>query len=98
MCSLVTHDKEQPAYEDEKSSLGDRLVLKHVTTEALEWLVAVINFIDIWLKLLEENYEIRSGMYNKYTKEMFKQITTTMSKPLSPESKVQKLMTEIGGG
>ena len=85
MCSLVTHDKEQPAYEYEESSLGDRLVLKHVTTEALEWLVAVINFIDIWLKLLEENYEIRSGMYNKSTKDMFKQITTTISKKLSPK-------------
>ena len=29
---------------------------------------------------------------------MFKQIYTTMTKPLSPKQKVQKLMTEIGGG
>ena len=31
-------------------------------------------------------------------KYMFKQIPTKMSKPLSPKQKVQKLMTEIGGG
>ena len=31
-------------------------------------------------------------------KDMFKQIPTTMHKPLSPKQKVQKLMTEIGGG
>ena len=37
-------------------------------------------------------------MYNKATKEMFKQIPTTMIKALIPKQKVQKLMTEIGGG
>ena len=31
-------------------------------------------------------------------KETFKQIPRTMSKPLSPKQRVQKLMTEIGGG
>ena len=31
-------------------------------------------------------------------KEMFKQIPTTTTKPLIPKQKVQKLMTEIGGG
>ena len=29
---------------------------------------------------------------------MFKQIPTTISKPLSPKQKLQKLMTKIGGG
>ena len=29
---------------------------------------------------------------------MFKKIPTTMTKPLSPKQKVQKLLTEIGGG
>ena len=37
-------------------------------------------------------------MYNKAMKQMVKQIPTTMIKPLSPKPKVQKLMTEIGGG
>ena len=58
----------------------------------------LLNFINIWLKLLEENYGVRSGMYNKSMKDMFKKIPTTMSKPLSPKQKVQKLMTEIVGG
>ena len=69
-----------------------------MTTEALEALGFTLNFIGIWIKLLEDNYEKRSGIYNKFMKEMFKQIPTTMSKPLSPKQKVQKIMTEIGGG
>ena len=37
-------------------------------------------------------------MYNKYTKNMFKQIPTKMTKAISSKQKVQKLMEEIGGG
>ena len=59
---------------------------------------ATLNFIDVWIKLSEENYEARSVIYNKAMKDMFKQIHTKMSKPLSPKQKVQKLMTEICGG
>ena len=47
---------------------------------------------------MEDNYEIRSGMYNKSMIEMFEQIPLTMIKALIPKQKVQKLMTEIGGG
>ena len=48
------------------------LIPKHVTTEALEALGATINFIKIWLKLLDHNYEVRCGMYNKAMKYTFK--------------------------
>ena len=58
---------------------------------------ATLNFIEIWLKILEENYEVRYGMYNKAMKDMFKQIPTRMSKPLIPK-KIQELMTDIGVG
>ena len=34
---------------------------------------------------MEENYEVISIMYNKAMKDIFKQIPTTMSKPLSPK-------------
>ena len=60
--------KKQPAYEDEESSIGNRIIPKHVTTEALEGLGANINFIGIWIKLLDHNYEVRFGMYNKAMK------------------------------
>ena len=33
LCYLVAHDKEKPSYEDYESSIGDRLIPKHVTTE-----------------------------------------------------------------
>ena len=35
ICSLVAHDKIQPYYEDDEISIGDRLIPKHVITEAL---------------------------------------------------------------
>ena len=37
-------------------------------------------------------------MYNKTMKDVFKKIPKTMNKTLSQKQKVQKLMTEIGGG
>ena len=53
MCSLVAHDKKQPYPEDEESSIVDSLIHKHVTTESLEALGATLNFINIWLKMLD---------------------------------------------
>ena len=35
MCSLVAHDRIQPAYEDNERGIGYRLTPKHSTTEAL---------------------------------------------------------------
>ena len=35
MCSLVARDKKQPSYEDDESSLGDRLEPNNATTEPL---------------------------------------------------------------
>ena len=91
MCSLVAHDKKQPAYEYEESSIVYRLIPKNATTEALEALGYTINFIYIWLKLLEENYKVRSVMYKKSMKEIFKKIPTTISKPLSQKIKSRNL-------
>ena len=31
MCYLFTHDKKQPAYDDEESSIGDGIITKYVT-------------------------------------------------------------------
>ena len=78
--------------------MGDRLIPKHVTIEALESLGATLNFIKIWIKLLEGNYDAIRVAYSTALKEMFKKVPTTMTKPFSPKTKVQKLMTEIGGG
>ena len=53
MCSLVAHDKKRPSYEYEESSIGDMLIPKHVTIEALKALGVTLNYIEIWIKLLE---------------------------------------------
>ena len=68
-CVLYLHMiKQNPACEDDETSLGDSLVPKNATTEELEALGATLNFIDIWIKILEENYYMRSEMYNKAMK------------------------------
>ena len=69
-----------------------------MTIEALETLVATINFIEIWNKLLDKSYDAWLVAYSTAMKEMFKQIPKAMTKPLSSIQKVQKLMTDIGGG
>ena len=98
MCSLVVHDKMQPNHEDDESSLGDRTIPKDATTTALKALGATINFIDIWLKLFLDHYNARCDAYVNAMKQMFKQIPLTMKKVLNPKQKVQKLVTDIGGG
>ena len=35
LCYLVAHDKKQPAYKDDERSIGDSLITKNFTTEAL---------------------------------------------------------------
>ena len=97
MCAIVAHDF-KTSYEYEESSIGDRPIPKNTTTEALEALGTTLNFIDIWIKLLDQNCEVRCGMYNKATKNMFQKIPTIKSKPLSQGKKLQTLMIEIGRG
>ena len=84
MCYLVAHDKKQPSYEGDEISIGDRPIPKIATTEALKVLGATINFIDIRIKLFEDNYESRCIAYITATKDMFKQIPLTMIKSLTP--------------
>ena len=91
MCYLVEHDKKLPENEDDEISIGDRLIPKHVTTKELEALVSTLNFIDIWLKLLEENYDARPVAYITAMKEMFKQIPLNMIKALTPKKKSRSL-------
>ena len=97
MCSLVAHDKIQPDYEDDESSIVDRSIPKNSTAKSSKALGATLNFIDIWLKLFVENYDARCVEYINDMKEMFKQIPQTMYKSLTPNQIIQKLMTYIGG-
>ena len=62
----------KPSYEYEETSIGYRLIPKNITTEALEALGATFNFIDIWIKLLEENYGARRVAYNIAMEEILK--------------------------
>ena len=96
MYSLVAHDKKLAAYEDDEIIIGDRLIPKNVATEALYALVGTLNFIDVWLKLLDKNYDARLVAYITAMKEIFKQIPQTVIKALTPKQKIQKLITNHG--
>ena len=89
MCYLVVYDKKLPACEYDESSIVDRLIHKHVTTEALEALGDTLNFIDIWLKLFEYNDDARCVAYSTSLKEMLNKILLTMIKSLTTQEKVQ---------
>ena len=80
MYSLVAHDKIQPAYGDNEIIIWDRLISKNATTEALEVLGDTNNFICIFLKLFEDNYDAICVAYSTDMKEMFKQIPLTIIK------------------
>ena len=74
MCYLVAHDRLQPDYEDDVSSIGDREIPNDATIKTLEVLGVTFNFIDIWLKLLHENYCAWSDSYINFMKDMFMEI------------------------
>ena len=98
MCSLVDHDRLQPDYEDDVSSIGDRAIPNDATIKILEALGATFNFIDIWLKLLRGNYCARSESCINAIKEVFMKIPQNVEISLTSKEKIQKLMIEIGGG
>ena len=77
MCSLVARDILQLDYKYDESSIGDRAIHDDATIKTLEELGANINFIDIWLKLLRENYCAGSGSYINAMKEIFMKIPIT---------------------
>ena len=85
MCSLVSHDKLQLDYKYYESSIGYMSIPDSAKTKSLEALCATINFIDIWLKLFLENYNVRCDAYINAMKDMFKQTPQTMKKALTPK-------------
>ena len=87
MCSLVSHDRLEPDYEDYVSIIGDRAIPNDATIKTLESLGATFNFIDIWLKLLRENYCARSESYINAMKEMFMQIPQNIERALNLKEK-----------
>ena len=76
MCYIIAHDKKEPLYEDEESSIVDRPILKNATKEALEALGANLSFIDCCHKSFDQSYEVRCGMYNKAMENIFQKIPT----------------------
>ena len=97
MCSINAHDKQQPTYVDGTSSVCGIEIPNNSTTLEYESLGVTLNFIHCQLKLFHQNYEVRSKMNNESMKELFKQIPTMKSKPLSHNEKHQMLLTYIGG-
>ena len=98
MCYIVAHDRLQPYYEDDVSSISDRAIPNDTTIKILEALGATFNFIGIWLKLLRDNYCARSESYINAMKQVFMQIPQNFERALTSKEKIQKLLTDIGRG
>ena len=62
MWSISAHNKLQPTYIDDASSVCGRAIPKNATTAELESLGATLNFIHCWLKIFHNNYEVRQKM------------------------------------
>ena len=56
MCSLVAYGRLETDYKEDERSIGDRAIPNDATVKELKSLGDTFNFIDIWLKLLRENY------------------------------------------
>ena len=52
-------------------------------------MVATLNFIDIWIKTFEDNYDAISVAYITAIKEMFKKTPQTIIKALTPKKSPQ---------
>ena len=89
MCYLVAHDRLQIDYKYDERSIGDRAIPDDSTTKTLEALGATINFIDIWLKLIRENFDARCEAYINAMKLMFIKIPQNVKISLTPEQKSQ---------
>ena len=97
MCQITANNKLQPTYVDDESSIGGISIPNNAITAALESLGAILNYIYFWLKLFQDNYEVRSKIYHEAMKILFKQIPTNKSKPLIQGKKYQLLLTDIRG-
>ena len=87
MCYLVAHDRLEPDYKDDESSIGDREITNDETIKALKSLGATFNFIEIWLKLLRENYCAKSGSYRNAMEELFKKKPQNVERSLTSKEK-----------
>ena len=90
MCSLVSHDRLQPDYEDYVSSIGNRATTNDATIKTLEALGDTLNFIDIQHKLLRETYCAQRESYINAMKEMFMQIPQNVEIALTSEKTEKK--------
>ena len=65
MCYIIAHNKQQLTYVDGLSSGGGIPIPNNSRIEALKALGGTLNFIDFWLELFHQNYEVRGKMYNE---------------------------------
>ena len=78
MCDWVAHDRLQLDYKDDESSIVYRAIPDDATIKKLEALGATINFIDIWLIFLRENFDARCETYINAMKLIFRKIPQTI--------------------
>ena len=99
MCSIDAYEREHKSYSFYDGSSGGVFPLPTTsTTEALESLVATIDFIGCWLIALERNFLELCYLYTHYMEELCHKITVKISNKPIPKEKRETLLHVIGGG
>ena len=98
MCSLFAHDRLQTNYQEDDISIGDKVIPKNATVDALHSLGATFIFIDIWLHTLIKIFFVQKHSYETAMGEMFKTTPKNDGIKLTSSEKNQRLITDIGGG
>ena len=89
MCSLFAHDRMKDNKQDDKISIGNRVIPNDATVKALKSLGATFNFIYIWLHNFRDNYFGQSESYRVAMVEMFKKIPQNVEKPLTTRENIK---------
>ena len=71
MCYITAHERQKSTYVDDAISSRRRVIPNNTTTEALKPIGATLNFIDLWIKQFQHNYQEILEMYHEYMVELF---------------------------
>ena len=71
ICSIDSHEKQQPSYVDDGSIRSGDTLPSNSTTQVLYSLGETFDFVDFWLKGFDQNYQDWSNMYSQTMQDLF---------------------------
>ena len=98
MCYIDAHGKVHQSYIYDGSNGGVCPIPTSSTTESLELIGAIIDFIGCWLKSLEHNFIERCNLYTHNVDLLFQKTNVKSPNHPSMKKKNKSLLHAIGGG